>query len=495
MIFSKLPYRLQVPLGLTLAVLITAALVALVSAQVGVHTAKTATLATVNRAVVLLVAQAKPLVAADDTWRIYALLRDTVALLPGVDAGHARLAVLDSQQRVLASSHPERFETGHQLPLLAQENQEAGLASAVGGLPLLARHSALTWVEPIRSDDGQVLGYLRVDIEGKAFEPVWLTVATPALLGGALAVLILLPAGWLTGRRMALPVAQVADCISRISRNDGPIVCAELPLSESPEIRRIGAAIRQLVAETDQRRLAEGRALSAERMAAVGRLTAAVAHEINNPLAGLLTATNTMRLHADNVAQRSRALDLIERGLQQIQATVAALLPQARASHRALTCQDLDDVVALAQGSARSTGVDLQASCACPVATGLPATPLRQVMLNMLLNAAKAAGNGGWVRARLNTNAGGLVFDVANSGVVLTADRMNELMTGESGLDPRGFGLWVCRQTAVQFGGEFQLLPNASSPEEDEPILPGPPATHLRFCLPNPSFYEKTPAD
>lgn len=495
MIFSKLPYRLQVPLGLALAVLITAALVALVSAQLGVHTAKTATLATVNRAVVLLVAQAKPLVAADDTWRIYALLRDTVALLPGVDAGHARLAVLDSQQRVLASSHPERFETGHQLLLPTQDTHQAGLASAVEGLPLLARHSALTWAEPIRSDDGQVLGYLWVDIEGKAFEPVWLTVATPALLGGALAVLMLLPAGWLTGRRMALPVARLADCISRISRNDGPIVCAELPQSESPEIRRIGAAVRQLVAETERRRLAEGRALSAERMAAVGRLTAAVAHEINNPLAGLLTATNTMRLHGDKVVQRGKALDLIERGLKQIQATVAALLPQARASHRSLSCQDLDDVVALAQGSAHSTGVDVQAFCACPVATGLPATPLRQVMLNMLLNAAKAAGKGGWVRAKLDTSADRLVFDVANSGLALTVEHMNELMTGESGLDPRGFGLWVCRQTAAQFGGEFQLLSNAMGPQGCEPNLPSPPATHLRFCLPNPTRHEKTAAD
>lgn len=491
----RLPYRLQVPLGLVLAVLITATLVAFVSAQVGVHSARAATLATVNRAVVLLVAQARPLVATDDTWRVYALLRDTVALLPGVDAGYARLAVMDSHRRVMASSHPDRLETGHPFEVEAHQRSQADAGFSLGHFLFLSKQPALNWTEPIRSDDGQVLGHLWVDIDGEAFEPEWLAVAQPALLGGGLAVLLLVPAGWHMGRRMAYPVAQVADCISRIGRHDGPVVCTMLPRSASPEISRISEAVRQLVAEIDQRRLAEGRALSAERMAAVGRLTAAVAHEINNPLAGLLTATQTMRLHGDNVRQRSKSLELIERGLRQIQTTVAALLPQARAEHRVFTCTDLDDVVALAQGAALSSGVRLQAVCHCKVSTGLPATPVRQVMLNMLLNAAKAAGTDGWVCARLGTNANRLEFDVANSGLALTTDRMDELMAAESGLDPRGFGLWVCRQTAVQFGGDFLVLECGQSGTHAWPELPGLAATHLRFWLPNEHEHEKAVVD
>ena len=91
----RLPYRIQVPFGLSVAVLVTALLVTGVSARISTTNARALTLATLERAVVLLVAQAKPLLAGEDTWRMFAFLRDTAALVPGTLAGHARLAVLD----------------------------------------------------------------------------------------------------------------------------------------------------------------------------------------------------------------------------------------------------------------------------------------------------------------------------------------------------------------------------------------------------------------
>ena len=102
----RLPYRVQVPLGLSVAVLVTALLVTGVSARISTTNARAQTLATLERAVVLLVAQAKPLLAAEDTWRMFALLRDTAALVPGTLAGHARLAVLDTKGDVFAASDP-----------------------------------------------------------------------------------------------------------------------------------------------------------------------------------------------------------------------------------------------------------------------------------------------------------------------------------------------------------------------------------------------------
>ena len=62
----------------------------------------------------LLVAQGKPLLAQDDTWRAYTLLRNTAALLPQTEKGQSRAALLDAQGRFLAGSDPVRLRTGEQ---------------------------------------------------------------------------------------------------------------------------------------------------------------------------------------------------------------------------------------------------------------------------------------------------------------------------------------------------------------------------------------------
>ena len=126
----RLPYRVQIPLGLSLAVVIAALLVTGIAAQISARTARQDILATLDRAVVLLIAQARPMLAADDTWRVFALLRDTAALIPGAQAGHARVAVLDPDGRVFAASDPVQLDTGK--PMLGKTLQGQRLLSARG---------------------------------------------------------------------------------------------------------------------------------------------------------------------------------------------------------------------------------------------------------------------------------------------------------------------------------------------------------------------------
>lgn len=102
----RLPYRVQVPFGLSVAVLVTALLVTGVSARISTTNARAQTLATLERAVVLLVAQAKPLLAAEDTWRMFALLRDTAALVP--ERWQGMPAWRCSIPRGMCSLHPTR---------------------------------------------------------------------------------------------------------------------------------------------------------------------------------------------------------------------------------------------------------------------------------------------------------------------------------------------------------------------------------------------------
>lgn len=454
---AALPYRLQIPLGLSLAVVLAALLVTGVTAQHSAQTARVEINTTADRAATLLAAQALPLLAADDTWRVYALLRSAAALLPGAENGTARAAILDREGHVFAASDPVALAIG--LPLL-------GVTSRASSAPAPARISARlrldsldgarTVIDPLRSEDGQLLGFGYVEIDAPVFATDWAELGRPAAIGVTLAVALLVPVGWWVGWRMTRPVAQVAKVIERIGRVDAAVLKKDVPRTRDPELGRISAAVDQLIDETQVRKQAEQRALAAERMAAVGRLTAVVAHEINNPLGGLLNATRTLAAHGESEATRLRTVDLIERGLEQIRATVSALLPQARLEKRALEPGDLTDIALLAQPSADRNGVDLSVGSDVETALRVPSAVMRQVMLNLLINACQAAGAHGVVVAHLQATSESVSFTVTNTGDRLTQAQLERSVAAESGNDPRGFGLWVCHEIAMQYGGELR---------------------------------------
>jgi signal transduction histidine kinase len=332
---------------------------------------------------------------------------------------------------------------------------------------------AFLLLEPILSDDGEVVGHVFIEVDASVFEPDWRALFTTALIGVALATLLLVPVGWLVGKRMTRPVARLISFIERIGHEPAQTLRGSVPSTADPELGRIAHAVTQLVDALEQRAMAEARALSAERLAAVGRMTAAVAHEINNPLMGLLTATQTVRLHGENASIRERTVEVLDRGLQQIRTTLAALLPQARIEDRPLEPGDLDDVMALVRASAQTQSTALIQSMEIDSALRVPSAPLRQVMLNLLLNAIKAAGPEGEVSAILKSDARRVQFSVLNSGKRLLADRFEAALESESGMNPHGFGLWVCRELANHYRGGFEL--DTSNSE----------GTRLVFWLPN----------
>ena len=158
--------------------------------------------------------------------------------------------------------------------------------------------------------------------------------------------------------------------------------------------------------------------------------------------------------------------------------TVAALVPQARIEDRPLEVNDLADVVTLVLPAAARRAVDLRSHSDISSDLQVPSSVLRQVMLNLLVNAIKAAGEQGWVSASLEADARAVRFSVRNGGERLGADALERSIAAESGNDPRGFGLWVCREVATQFGGGFSVVESTDA------------STHLLFWIPNRERHE-----
>ncbi len=201
--------------------------------------------------------------------------------------------------------------------------------------------------------------------------------------------------------------------------------------------------------------------IASERLAAVGRVSAAIAHEINNPLGGMLNAIDTARLHGEPNRFTLKTLDLLERGLQQIRTTVSALLVEARLDSPQLSAQDWQDLRTLIQPQLGARGLHLKWDVDLPrfERLPLPAHLIRQLVLNILLNAVKFAADDSEVQLGVGIKDGHLLVSVANAGAPIAPDVLGQLFepfvvaTERDGKRSFGLGLWVCYQIVQQLRG------------------------------------------
>jgi two-component system NtrC family sensor kinase len=89
----------------------------------------------------------------------------------------------------------------------------------------------------------------------------------------------------------------------------------------------------------------------------------------------------------------------------------------------------------------------------------LPSTQVRQILLNLLLNAVHASHNGGTAKCDVTRCAGTLLLTVQNDGVAISAETMEHLFEPfySAQLDGHGLGLWVTYQLVEQLGGHITV--------------------------------------
>ena len=198
-----------------------------------------------------------------------------------------------------------------------------------------------------------------------------------------------------------------------------------------------------------------------EREAVLGRLTATLAHEVRNPLGGMVTAVQTLRKFGDQPDVRQDALDFIERGVLALRDVVDATLKTHRPGpgDRRLRLQDLQDVQRLVAGDAAQRGVQVvfEAAPGLPDELPLAATEVRQVLLNLLINAVRATGQGGHVRLTVKQSDRTLVLEVIDQGSGMAPDLARSLMRGEPQAGQGGLGVAVIVRLVQQLRGRVAV--------------------------------------
>ncbi len=226
----------------------------------------------------------------------------------------------------------------------------------------------------------------------------------------------------------------------------------------------------QVEARTADLRAAQEQLVRTEKLSSLGKLSASVAHEINNPLAGILTfaklVSRTLAEGPPDDARRAvlqRNLGLVEREAQRCSAIVRNLLDFAR--ERPMSVKPVDVNAAVEEAlSLIGNQVSIQGTAIERALTPLPPVmadygQLRQAFVNVAMNACEAMGKSGHLRIASRQVDGEVELTFADTGPGMPAELVNRIFdpfftTKEKGT---GLGLSVVYGIVQRHEGSIQV--------------------------------------
>ncbi len=208
---------------------------------------------------------------------------------------------------------------------------------------------------------------------------------------------------------------------------------------------------------------ARQRIFQSEKLAAMGRLAAGVAHEINNPLGGMLNCVKAMREHPEDTDMIRRYLPLLDKGLQRIGSIVRQLLRFGRQQPLSFRMVDVDELVRECFSFLELAGknVDLVLDLGLERPVVVDSDALQQVVVNLGLNAIQAMPNGGTLTVSSRLQGERLVLRFQDTGVGIGADELSRIFdpfyTTKGVGEGTGLGLSVSYSLVERLGGRISV--------------------------------------
>ncbi len=312
------------------------------------------------------------------------------------------------------------------------------------------------------------------------------------LVPGALILVLLLYVFF--SRSVLRPLAAAETAALRISAGD---YSRRLPSgNRQDEMGRVAQAMNMMTGElekyrdrmeglveeaTERFKSAEQGLVVSERLAAMGRIAAGIAHEINNPLGGILNAINRLGQDELDPERRKRYHELAEESVRRIQATVQRVLdttPRGETSVQDVKlARIVDQAVGLLAHRIRSENVRVETSVAGDLVVVGDPNELAQVFLNLLINALDASSAGGRIEISAAPAAGDQIEIVMrDEGRGMTPEvreRIFDLFfTTKPGNKGTGLGLGIVHNIVTGHGGRISVESAPGRGSRFEILLP-----------------------
>lgn len=177
---------------------------------------------------------------------------------------------------------------------------------------------------------------------------------------------------------------------------------------------------------------AQKKLVMSEKMASMGQLGAGIAHEFRNPLNTINASLYVLRKRADsNDPMIKKHLDLIEEEVGRSKALIDNLLDFARKSKAQRSKVDIADIIdqilTLVQKELKLFSIKIVKDYRTSKPALFNQDDLKQVLLNLILNAKDAMPNGGTLRFSLEDTKEGIVLKISDSGMGIPAQELDKI--------------------------------------------------------------------
>ena len=307
----------------------------------------------------------------------------------------------------------------------------------------------------------ETIGYKAVDVIGKMnIQKIY-----PDEIARKVMQMLRKPEHGGVGRLNAYPMVYV--------RQDGTVVEGNLSAaiiydSSGKEIATVGSFMdlkERLEMERALRRTQE-QLLQSEKLAAMGRLTSQIAHELNNPLYGIMNTLELLKTEISPESKRRKVLEMALSETVRLSDLLRKMLSFSKPDQEEKQAVDLntvlDEILLLHEKQLQENDIKIKTS----FAKALPQinaskNQLRQVFLNLVANARDAMPNGGTLSVKTESNKENVNIELSDTGVGIKEEHIKKIFdsffTTKDTVKGVGLGLSVCYGFIKDHGGDIQV--------------------------------------
>lgn len=326
----------------------------------------------------------------------------------------------------------------------------------------------ITAYEPIHDPRGDIVGALYVGLLRAPFIQQRNVLSAVFLIGVSGAMILILILLFIMTKIVLRPIGQIIAMHQKIIAGDLTARVGIRPAGEMGDLCRAVDSMAEAVERRESRlkKATETQMSRSEKLATIGRLAAGVAHEINNPLTGVLSFAHLLREKTNMDDQDREDLDLIIHETKRVSEIVRGLLDFSREGPSLKAPLDVNEVVERTLRLLSNQKVMEHFNIEKQLAPNLPAVnadsnQLQQVFLNIALNAGGAMRPGGTMTIATEAKAGEVVVTIRDTGIGIPREHLEHIFDPFFSTKPvgkgTGLGLSVSFGIIQRHGGTIEV--------------------------------------